>query len=550
MPGSPHVVFVDGASGEVRGEGTGQSLRQVAQLLARATGDPAFLAGTRAAEAVAATPPRRRRSTGSCWRPASCPVTRGCTGRRSDGTWPRRTGCACDLAARVGRRGCTCASGRTQPARRAAHPDAYGSAEESRNPVLHLANFALPPGRGDFGTGRGGADGRCSTRSSRCSSTTARRPAGHCSRPAVCPVRPCASSRPTRCSAGCPASSAGSGSAPSTAGRSASTPCSVRASTRRGSSTRCGRVGRVIATASPVWSRAGRPDDHLSAGRLALTERLVTGWRCAGRPRGAGSSPPRTSVGPRSRSTLGLRDEAAGRVRLGVRPRRRLRRRLVGDVLLDQQRAQHLPAGHATRGAGGRPTGPRSAAARRATTSTATPNPGTPSTATATTRTAITATWRATSSVTGSATPRSRGSPPSSAGRSAAGRRGSSTPASADIPAPPTTTPPSTTRRASTKHNTYPGARHVRESTERAARPSLTARRAPAHRARPAHRVPHASRREPGGQEPGRRGVGDAHRGRGSRRARASLRARRTGRAEPARPQGWSSGTAGASGGR
>jgi hypothetical protein len=48
VPGSPHVVFVDGASGEVRGEGTGQSLRQVAQMLARATGDAAFLTGTRA----------------------------------------------------------------------------------------------------------------------------------------------------------------------------------------------------------------------------------------------------------------------------------------------------------------------------------------------------------------------------------------------------------------------------------------------------------------------------------------------------------------------
>ncbi|SHG17725.1 hypothetical protein SAMN05443575_1587 [Jatrophihabitans endophyticus] len=33
------------------------------------------------------------------------------------------------------------------------HPAAYGWAGESPNPVLHLANFALPPGRGDFGTG-------------------------------------------------------------------------------------------------------------------------------------------------------------------------------------------------------------------------------------------------------------------------------------------------------------------------------------------------------------------------------------------------------------
>lgn len=34
-----------------------------------------------------------------------------------------------------------------------AHPAAYGWPGESTNPVLHLANFALPPGRGDFGTG-------------------------------------------------------------------------------------------------------------------------------------------------------------------------------------------------------------------------------------------------------------------------------------------------------------------------------------------------------------------------------------------------------------
>jgi hypothetical protein len=46
VPGSPHVVFVDGASGRIRGEGTGQSLRQVAELLAQATGDVGFLTGT------------------------------------------------------------------------------------------------------------------------------------------------------------------------------------------------------------------------------------------------------------------------------------------------------------------------------------------------------------------------------------------------------------------------------------------------------------------------------------------------------------------------
>jgi hypothetical protein len=45
VPGSPHVVYVDGRTGRVRGEGTGQSWGQVAQLLARASGDPGFVDG-------------------------------------------------------------------------------------------------------------------------------------------------------------------------------------------------------------------------------------------------------------------------------------------------------------------------------------------------------------------------------------------------------------------------------------------------------------------------------------------------------------------------
>ncbi|SHG17690.1 hypothetical protein SAMN05443575_1586 [Jatrophihabitans endophyticus] len=47
VPGSPHVVYVDGASGRIRGEGTGQSLGQVADLLARSTGDAGFVTGER-----------------------------------------------------------------------------------------------------------------------------------------------------------------------------------------------------------------------------------------------------------------------------------------------------------------------------------------------------------------------------------------------------------------------------------------------------------------------------------------------------------------------
>jgi hypothetical protein len=45
VPGSPHVVFVEGRTGRVRGEGTGQSWTQVAQMLARATGDLSVVDG-------------------------------------------------------------------------------------------------------------------------------------------------------------------------------------------------------------------------------------------------------------------------------------------------------------------------------------------------------------------------------------------------------------------------------------------------------------------------------------------------------------------------
>ena len=46
VPGSPHVVFVDGRTNRIRGEGTGQSLRQVSELLARSTGDAGFVGVT------------------------------------------------------------------------------------------------------------------------------------------------------------------------------------------------------------------------------------------------------------------------------------------------------------------------------------------------------------------------------------------------------------------------------------------------------------------------------------------------------------------------
>jgi hypothetical protein len=47
VPGSPYAIHVDGPSGRVRGEGTGGDWGQVAQLLARATGDLAYVGETR-----------------------------------------------------------------------------------------------------------------------------------------------------------------------------------------------------------------------------------------------------------------------------------------------------------------------------------------------------------------------------------------------------------------------------------------------------------------------------------------------------------------------
>ena len=49
VPGSPYFVFVDGPTGRVRGEGTGATWKQVANLLAQATGDLTFTAGPDAA---------------------------------------------------------------------------------------------------------------------------------------------------------------------------------------------------------------------------------------------------------------------------------------------------------------------------------------------------------------------------------------------------------------------------------------------------------------------------------------------------------------------
>jgi hypothetical protein len=45
VPGSPYVIAVNGSTGQVKGEGTGQSWAQIAELLARSTGQAGYLTG-------------------------------------------------------------------------------------------------------------------------------------------------------------------------------------------------------------------------------------------------------------------------------------------------------------------------------------------------------------------------------------------------------------------------------------------------------------------------------------------------------------------------
>lgn len=65
VPGSPYVVHVDGASGRVRGEGTGGSWEQVARMLADATGDLAYVGGPRRGRRAAADLRREQDTDGA-----------------------------------------------------------------------------------------------------------------------------------------------------------------------------------------------------------------------------------------------------------------------------------------------------------------------------------------------------------------------------------------------------------------------------------------------------------------------------------------------------
>lgn len=61
VPGTPYVIHVDGPSGSVRGEGTGQDWPQVRRMLTLAAGDAGGTAGGASAKAAADT--RRERDT-------------------------------------------------------------------------------------------------------------------------------------------------------------------------------------------------------------------------------------------------------------------------------------------------------------------------------------------------------------------------------------------------------------------------------------------------------------------------------------------------------
>lgn len=63
VPGSPYVVYVEGASSRIRGEGTGGTWAQVAKLLAQSTGDLEFLDGATPRAAKAKTDAERERDT-------------------------------------------------------------------------------------------------------------------------------------------------------------------------------------------------------------------------------------------------------------------------------------------------------------------------------------------------------------------------------------------------------------------------------------------------------------------------------------------------------
>lgn len=87
VPGSPYVVHVDGPSGRVQGEGTGADWPQVAQLLARATGELAYVGETTPRSRKARRDAVAEQDTDAALLAAGILPDDESLYRRADGTW-------------------------------------------------------------------------------------------------------------------------------------------------------------------------------------------------------------------------------------------------------------------------------------------------------------------------------------------------------------------------------------------------------------------------------------------------------------------------------
>lgn len=87
VPGSPYAIHVDGPSGRIRGEGTGGDWGQVAQLLARATGDLAYVGETGPRARKARRDTVAEQDTDAALLAAGILPGDDSLYRRADGTW-------------------------------------------------------------------------------------------------------------------------------------------------------------------------------------------------------------------------------------------------------------------------------------------------------------------------------------------------------------------------------------------------------------------------------------------------------------------------------
>lgn len=87
VPGSPYAIHVDGPSGRVRGEGTGGDWAQVAQLLARATGELAYVGAPSQGRPKARRDRRVERDTDAELLAAGLLPGDESLYRRADGSW-------------------------------------------------------------------------------------------------------------------------------------------------------------------------------------------------------------------------------------------------------------------------------------------------------------------------------------------------------------------------------------------------------------------------------------------------------------------------------